>query len=203
MSKVFEFGETSIPEQFCIDLKDNFGILWVNSRAADFYRTVFASIADTLKIHQSKNSPRIGLTMKDDKGHFKLGAILNYQKPEEDSEEDSGNWYLEFTLDEADMTDLDISTDTHSDIFVRCAAEEASNICYGRFRSVEIMYNMYNCAIDNIIKFLDVNASEAEEVEVSLRGIFTASVAIEGGKKIMSIVPGEYIKQIVKNDSAL
>ena len=65
------------------------------------------------------------------------------------------------------------------------------------------MYNIMNTAIDEITKFLDKNASETEEVEVTLRGLFTASVAVENGVKVMSIVPGEYIKQIIKNDSAL
>lgn len=203
MSKTFEFGETSIPSMFQVDLRENFGINWVDSRAADFYRVLFATMADVLKLNQSKDTPRVGLTMKDDKGTFKMGAILVFQKPEEGSEDDTGNWYLQMTFDEADMTDLDISTDNHSDVFVRCASIEASNICYGRFRSTEVMYNMMNTAIDEITKFLDKNASETEEVEVTLRGLFTASVAVENGVKVMSIVPGEYIKQIIKNDSAL
>ena len=203
MSKTFEFGETSIPSMFQVDLRENFGINWVDSRAADFYRVLFSTMADVLKLNQSKDTPRVGLTMKDDKGTFKMGAILVFQKPEEGSEDDTGNWYLQMTFDEADMTDLDISTDNHSDVFVRCASIEASNICYGRFRSTEVMYNMMNTAIDEITKFLDKNASETEEVEVTLRGLFTASVAVENGVKVMSIVPGEYIKQIIKNDSAL
>lgn len=203
MSKTFEFGETSIPSMFQVDLRENFGINWFDSRAADFYRVLFATMADVLKLNQSKDTPRVGLTMKDDKGTFKMGAILVFQKPEEGSEDDTGNWYLQMTFDEADMTDLDISTDNHSDVFVRCASIEASNICYGRFRSTEVMYNMMNTAIDEITKFLDKNASETEEVEVTLRGLFTASVAVENGVKVMSIVPGEYIKQIIKNDSAL
>ena len=178
-------------------------MLWVDTRSADLYRTLFSAIADTLKHNQSKEAGRIGMIMKDDKGHFKLGAILTYKKPEEDSEEDTGNWYLEFTLDPEDMTDLALEIDNHSDVFIRCAAEEANNICYGRFRSTEIMYNIFNCAIDTLVQFLDVNATEADDVDVNLRGIFTASVAIEGGKKVMSIVPGEYIKQIIKNDAAL
>lgn len=203
MSKTFEFNESSIPSTFQIDLCENYGISWVDSRAADFYRVLFSTIADVLKLNQSKDTPRVGLSMKDDKGNFKMGAILVFQKPEEGAEDDSGNWYLQMTFDEADMTDLNISTDNHSDVFVRCASIEASNICYGRFRSVEVMYNMMNTAIDEIVKFLDKNASETEDVEVELRGIFTASVAVENGTKIMSIVPGEYIKQIIKNDSAL
>lgn len=203
MSKTFEFEQTSIPSQYSINLKDNYGIIWVDSRTADMFRTLFSTIADTLKYNQSKESHRIGMCMKDDKGHFKIGAILNFKQPEEGAEEDSGNWYLELTFNQEDMTDLNVEIDNHSDVFVRCASEEANRICYGRFRSTEIMYNLFNTAIDTLIQFLDANASEAEEVEVNLRGIFTASVAIESGSKIMSIVPGEYIKQIIKNDAAL
>lgn len=203
MSKMFEFGNTSIPGQYAINLKDNFGMLWVESRTEDLFRALFSTIADTLKFNQSKDKPRIGMTMKDDKGHFKMGAILTYKKPEEGSEEDSGNWALEFTFDAADMTNLDMDLDNHSDVFIRCACEEANKICYGRFRSTEVMYNMFNCAIDTLTQFLDANASETEEVEVQLRGIFIASVGVEDGMKVMSIVPGEYIKQIIKDDASL
>lgn len=202
-NKTFEFEQTSIPSQFSINLKDNFGILWVDSRSADLYRTLFTTIADVLKYNQSKDAKRIGFSMKDEKGHFKLGAILNYKAPEEGSEEDSGNWYLEFTFDAEDMTDLSLELDNHSDVFVRCASMEAQSICYGRFRNTEIMYSIFDCAIDTLKQFLDTYASDSEEVDVNLRGIFTASVAIEDGEKVMSIVPGEYIKQVIKNDSDL
>lgn len=201
--KQFTFEESSIPSQFSIDVKDNFGGLWVDTKTADLYRILFSAMADTLKFNQTKDAKRIGMVMKDDKGNFRLGAILNFQEPEEGSEEDSGNWYLEMTFNPEDMTDIDIELDNHSDIFIRCAAEEANNIIYGRFRSTDLMYNMFNTAIDSLLKFLDSQAIEGEEVEVVLRGVFTASVVIENDKKIMSIVPGEYIKQIVKNDSAL
>ena len=202
-NKEFEFEQTSIPSQLSINLKDNFAMLWLDTRSADLYRVIFTAIADVLKHNQSKDAKRIGFVMKDDKGHFKFGAVLNYREPDAESEEDSGNWYLEFTFDPEDMDDLSVELDNHSDIFVRCASLEAQNICYGRFRNVEIMYNMFNCAIDTLVQFLDTQASESEIVDVRLRGIFTASVAIEEGKKIMSIVPGELIKQIIKNDSDL
>lgn len=202
MSK-FEFEQTSIPSQYSINVKDNFGMVWPDAKTADLYRTMFTAIADTLKFNQSTDLARVGMIMKDTKGQFELGAILNYKKPEEGSEDDSGNFYLEFTFNAEDMENLDREIDNHSDVFARCAAQEACNICYGRFRSTDMMHSMFNTAIDTLVEFLDTNASEVEEVEVSLRGIFTASVAIENGVKVMSIVPGECIKQIIKNDSAL
>ena len=198
-----EFEKSSIPSELSINLRDNFSMTWVDSRSADLYRVLFASIADTLKINQKKEYSRIGMSMKDDKGNFKLGAILNFRKPEEGAEEDTGNWYLEMTFYPEDMTNLDYEVDNHSDIFVRCASIEANTITYGRFRSVDIMYNMFNCVIDTLTTFLDTNAREGEEYSVQLQGIFTASVVIEDGKKIMSIVPGEYIKQLIKNDAVL
>ena len=85
----FEFEKTSIPSQFGINLHDNFGMAWVDSRTADIYRVLFTSIADTLKYHEAKDAKRIGMSIKDDKGHMKLGAILNFRAPEEGSEEDS------------------------------------------------------------------------------------------------------------------
>lgn len=203
MAKTFEFEQTSIPSQYSINLYDNFGMMWVDSRTSDLYRILLDSIAETLKFNQAKDVSRIGMSMLDDKGNFKFGAILNYKKPEEGSDEDSGNWYLEFTFYKEDMEDIDISVDNHSDIFIKCASQSAYQIIRGRFRSTDVMYNVFNTAIDTLTEFLDTNATETEEVEVVLPSIFTASVAIENGVKVMSIVPGEVVKQVIKNDSAI
>ena len=203
MSKQFEFDQTSIPSQFSINLKDNHGMFWMDTRTVDIYRVFFTSIADILKMNQNKTKSRIGFIMKDDKGGFKFGAILNYRKPEEDEEEDSGNWYLEFTLYPEDMNNLDAEYDNHSSDFVVSANEEAFQIASGKFNSIEYMDIVFNNVIDTVVNFLDANATEGEEVEVVLRGVFTASVIIENGIKIMSIVPGETIKQIIKGDSIL
>lgn len=198
----FEFDKTSIPSQFGINLHDNFGMAWVDSRTADMYRVLFTSIADTLKYHEAKDAKRIGMSIKDDKGHMKLGAILNFRAPEEGSDEDSGNWYLEMTFDPEDMKDLDVDVDNHTEVFVTCASKNAYDIANGRFRTTEMMFDVFNTAIDTLKDYLDQNV-DMGEVEVTLRGIFTASAAVEDGKKIMSIVPGEIIKQIIKNDAAL
>lgn len=203
MSKQFEFEKTSIPSQFSLNLLENHNMMWVDNRSADIFRVFFTVIADVLKSHQDKTKSRIGFIMKDDKGNFKLGAILNYRKPDPGEEEDTGNWYLEFTFYPDDMTDLDEEYDNFSVEFTICSQEEAFNIASARFERNEYMSTMYNCIIDTIKEFLDTNASETEEVEVVLRGVFKASVVVENGIKVMSIVPGEFIKQIIKADSIL
>lgn len=201
--KRLEFGETSIGMQFVVDLMENHQMVWEAEKTADFARVFFATVADVLKANQNTSMKRIGFNFKDDKGEFKFGAILTFRKPDDSAEEDSGNWYLEMTFNSEDMKDLDLELDNHSDIFIINAAHELQNICYGRFRSTETMHIMFNCLLNTITKFLDVNASETEEVEVVLQGVFTASVAVEDGKKLMFIEPGEYIKQLIKSDAAL
>lgn len=199
----FEFEKTSIPSQYSIDLKDNFGMIWVDSKTADMYRIIFSAIADTLKFNQNKDVEKTGFVLKDDKGNFKLGAIMTFRKPEDGSEEDTGNWFLELTFDEDDMDGIENIIDNHNDIFIRCATQDAYDIAYGRFKSVDMMYTMFIRAIDTLVAFLDQNASETEEVEVNLRGVFTATVGVEDGVKVFAITPGEIIKQLIKNDSVL
>lgn len=201
--KTFELEKTSIPGQLGMDLRDNFGYTWNENNTADFYRALFLAITDMIKAYQSTNTPRIGLAVKDTEGNFKIGAILNYQKPEEGSEEDSGNWYLEMTFDAEDLNDCDVQADNHSDAFARCFTVQINEVVGGRFRDYTMGFNVSITAIDEIVKFLDANAREGEEVELTLSGIFTATVVVEDGEKVMSIVPGSYVKQKIKNDSAL
>lgn len=203
MSKQIDFNESSIVNQYGINLCDSLNFVWVDTRTANMYRVLFTAIADVLKTYQNKNKTRIGFKMKDDKGNFMLGAVLNYRKPDESESEDTGNWYLEFTFYEEDMTDLVEEYDNHSDVFVMCANQELKNIANGRFNTIQFMYNILNTCITTLIDWLDVNANEAEEVELTLAGVFTASVAVENGVKVMSIVPGEVIKQVIKADSIL
>lgn len=203
MSKQFEFEQTSIPSQFSINLMDRYSYGWMDTRTANVYRAMFTAIADILKSKQDKNKSRIGFILKDDKGNFKLGAVLNYRKPDEGEEEDSGNWYLEFTLYPEDMGELDYECDSHSGEFLMCAQQEVYTIVSGTFKQPEHMHNVFNTAIDTVVDWLDVNAVENDDVEVVMRGVFTAAVAVENGRKVMSIIPGEAIKQIVKGDSIL
>ena len=74
---------------------------------------------------------------------------------------------------------------------------------YGRFCQPEYCNQLFIEGIDTLTKFLDTNADEAEEVELIYKGIFTATVAVEGGEKVIDIVPGELVKQFIKSDSSL
>lgn len=205
MSKKIELAESAIPSEFTINLLDHYQMNWVPGYTADFYRVVFFTIAQVLRHFKSKSTGKAGFILKDFNGGFKFGAIVTYHNPEEESndDDDKGNFTLEFTLDEKDMEGIEVIQDNHSDVFITSAAKQAQDIMSGRFVTGEYCSQLFLEAVDTLVKFLDANAIEGEEFELTYRGIFTATVTVENGEKIISIVPGEMIKQFIKGDNSL
>lgn len=204
--KELELATSAIPAEMAYNLMENYDLAWSADRAPGLYRVVFMTIAEILKHYKSKSNPEIGFILKDTRGQFKFGAILTYHEPEEgeaNEDDDKGNYTLEFTLKEEEMNGVKIVADNHSDIFVECSGRKASEIMYGRFVNMESCNNLFVESIDTLVKFLDANASEAEEVSVVYKGIFTATVAVVNGEKVIDIVPGEMVKQYIKGDSTL
>lgn len=204
--KEFELKESTIPAELSYNMMEHFNYGWAANRAPGIYRVFFFTIADILKHKKSKNNPRVGFMLKDNNGNFKFGAILAYHAPEDgsdDADDDKGNYTLEFTLNAADMEDLDLVLDNHTDIFIECAGRKAQEIMYGRFLTMEFCNNIFIEVIDTLIKFMDANAIPNEEVSVVYKGIFTATVFVDGDEKVISIVPGEMIKQFIKGDTTL
>jgi hypothetical protein len=203
--KEFELASSPIPAEMAYNMLENYDMAWAADRVAGLYRVVFMTIAEILKHYKSKKEP-VGFILKDNNGAFKFGAILTYHEPEEgeaNEDDDKGNYTLEFTIKEDDLKDIHVVADNHSDIFVDCSGRKAAQIMNGRFINMESCNCLFIESIDTLVKFLDANASEAEEVAVVYRGIFTATVAVEGGEKVIDIVPGEMVKQYIKGDSAL
>ena len=202
--KEFELTTSAIPAELSYNLMENYELVWMSDRTPGLYRVVFFTIAEILKHYKSKSNPRVGFILKDKNGAFKFGAVLNYHAPEEEDDgDDKGNYTLEFTIDEKDMQDLDVTVDNHSDLFVLSAGKLVTDIMYGRFKSMEFCNYLFIECIDTLVKFLDANAIEGEEVSGVYKGVFTATVTVEGAEKVISITPGEMIKQFIKGDASL
>lgn len=204
MSKQIMFDESGIAANFSRNLQDQ-SIGLIDERCKELYRVMFATMADILKIFRKKSTPKIAFAMRNENNGFDIGAILTYRAPDEGEEEDSGNWYLEFTFDENDLADIDPENiyDKSNDAFNNCVTNELNIISSGSFRDKRFMSIMFTVGIDTIKEFLDVNATEGEDIDVIMPGVFTASVSVENGIKYMTITPGEAIKQIIKGDSIL
>jgi hypothetical protein len=71
------------------------------------------------------------------------------------------------------------------------------------FKDVSAITEINRYLLVQIKKWLDENAKEGEEVGVEEPGIFQASVVVENGEKVFSLVPEGEIKKLIKDDSAI
>ena len=115
MAKIFKFNdECSIIGEATATLKERFCMVVPGSYIAGLYRVLFRSNALMCKYYASKKYHNIGFSLKDENGEFKIGTILTYNAPEEDSD-DNGNYVLSNTWYEKDMENIiDTSKKMHS-----------------------------------------------------------------------------------------
>lgn len=198
-----ELTNCGIPTNYALNLKEKYMMNWVDAQTTSLYRVLFSSMATFLKTVQTKTNKKTVLSLKDSNGQFKVAAIMIYHESEGESDDDKGNWTLDFTFDEKDTADADMTYDSHCDAFYIVACKECHSIMNGRFQNQEYCGNVFCEAITVLTDWLDTNAKADETVEVILPGVFEATVGIEKGKKVMGIVPGEIIKQMIKSDDIL
>lgn len=200
--KSIDFSESNIPQLYVKYIKDR----WCyNSRIdviPNLYRVMFNSITTFLKYYRTKSKPHIGFKLMDDAGDFYMGAVLDFHAPEGESE-DTGNWTLSFTLNEADMKDLDEVYDNFSDMFISVVNQEMHATAFGYFNDSSAATNMFVAMVDVLKEQLDILSNSGDEYELTMPGIFMACVGFEDGQKVYSIIPGHNIKQQIKDDKGL
>lgn len=192
----------SLVDNLRIKLHDDYAMIIPEHLVPTMYRIFFRSFAIMTKYHASKQNHKTGFSFKDAKGQFLIGTILTYNAPE--SEDEDGNWNLSMTFYPEDMEGLDMSLDTFSDNFMSIVQAEMFSEAHAHCDSNADMIYIISEFVSAIKNFLDANSNnEADpDADVTLDGVFKASVGIEGGTKIYSIIPGSAIKQIIKNDDA-
>lgn len=197
----YKFAETSIPGNFALNVVNTYNLDFIPDYSDKIYKALFASVAGYLSHLKSKKSKKIALKCVTIKGEFYLGGIVTYVENEDDTI--PGNWVFSLTFDEDDIKDIESVYDINDkemEYFVDIISHKVASF---RFISTSYWHNMFYAAILTLKQFLDANASETESVDIELPGFFTASVEVVDGVKVMSITPGDTIKQIIKDDAAL
>lgn len=145
---------------------------------------------------------------KKGKGKSKSKGKSKEDKKEENKEEesdDSGNWYLQFTLDEEEFKgdDIEIVPSSSPDFIDAVYKQLVTEFSYRISEGVQVNTNMFSI-IDTFIKtllhWLDQNADAKEEVTVTLENYFEATVAIEDEEKVIAILPLGSLKRAIKSD---
>ena len=133
---------------------------------------------------------------------FIAAAIVQYFENEDDPSK-LGNWSYTWTWYKDDVP-------ANSKIYRTTQPELSSyfrGVSQGKygmaFQDVAAITEINRYLLVQIKKWLDENAKEGEEVGVEEPGIFQASVVIEEGEKVFSLVPEGEIKKLIKDDSAI
>lgn len=191
----------SLTKNYSVALAEKYNFSVADQHVPTLYRTMFRVIAIALKSMANKKKKKIGFEFKDAHGNMIFGATLSFIEGEEG--EDKGNWVLAYTFDPSDLDGSDDIVDNQKDMFVALCQSEIYNDSFGNFGDPVSMNRLFEQCIISLKEFLDANSNDGTPVQLTMLGIFTATVGFEGGEKIFSITPGAQIKQLIKNDDAL
>lgn len=190
--------ETAIPVNFTQVFNNN-GWEWDPSDTNKIYHIMIMSISDCLAMVKTKTIKK-AVAIKDLKGNLLLAGVVSHVPGE--SENDPGNWNYVLTTDIEDLKDAEV-IDCSDTRFQKVFSTTAHNLYSVSFHGGMYVQSALETAVNTLLQWLDVNASETEEVEVEEEGYFLASVVVEKGEKIISIVPDGAMKRLIKDDAAL
>lgn len=188
--------ESSIPTNYTINLKAE-QCNWQPTNTFKMYDTIFRTMAEVVAL-QRKQDGKTSATIRDIKGNLLLACILEWNEPEEEGQVD-GNWTLVFTQDEADLegaSQFNVSDTQFSMMFTNIGVE-----MYNMRISDALFITKYvTLAINTLLENLRVNAKAGEEYIVEEDDFFMAKSSIEDGEVVIGIVPGDKLKELIKND---
>lgn len=171
---------------------------WVN-----LYKCWFTAGYEYLALCKNKDKKQ-GLVFKDTQGNFQFGMVIEYHKGE--NEEVGGNWTFECTFNPTDMegAELHYNSDTQylvilNDTCFKCMKDENTENA-GFTMEPEDALTIVEALMRYLKMYLDTNAKDGEVLDLVLDDYFKASVAIEDGIKVMSVVPCGHAKSKIKND---
>lgn len=194
------FNETSIPANYSMDIRNKARMDIDKEEVEKLYDILIGSFSTFLSNVKAKDKS-VALVMEDLKGNFKFAGVVSYH--ENENKDMPGNWSYELTFDEADIKDIPVVFKTLDTKFEVVVADVAHKLHKMKIASPTYIHDIFIVCIDVLLKYLDENATEAETKEVELPSYFVASVSVVDGKKEMSIVPGDAMKRIIKDDAAL
>lgn len=192
-------SESSLCVSYCENLKGK-NMFWTPESVGIVASSMITSIADYLAMVKKKDEV-VALEIQDHAGNFKMAGIVSYCKNESEDDETPGEWELTFTFNEEDLVDIKSRYTIHDSFFQNVAAASSYKETLLQFSQITYMVDMFSAMAEELYKWLDVNASETEVVELDHDGYFLGRVSFEDGHKVFSLVPSEEIKQKVKHDA--
>ena len=196
-----KFNETSIPQNYSQTLFNRKPVMSVEpEHTHKMYEVLFTSMADFLRLVRA-NSNKVALAIYDPQENLILAGIVETHENTDEAEM-PGNLSFVITTDAEDLTDAKVYTISDQN-FLKVAVSTATYLHGIVFSQQAYVIDLFTVAASILLNWLDTNASEKEEKTVELDGYFVASVAVESGEKVFSIVPHGAMKRLIKDDTSL
>ena len=176
-----------------------------DDRPERLVKTFFAAVSSYLsKRKVTKADEAVALVIQDTSGIFKFAAIVEYI-PNLENPDEPGNWAYTMTFYEEDLKDLEarksvkklLAGDEAFKSIMHKAGYDVGGI---NFKKDVFMYDACILVTDTILQILDREAIDGQVVDIEMPGYFKASVEVENGEKVFSIVPDGHMKALIKSD---
>lgn len=194
------FNDTKIPSMVTTGLYSEKAFDVSADMAEKLLDVMVYAVTDALNDIKSLETP-VAFRFAKQNGDF-IGAAVVQFFPNEDKTK-PGNWNYSWTFTEVDVpTNAQIKTLYDSDLISYFRGASISKYGFDVHKS-EYFGDTMCYLLQMIKKWLDDNASEAEEQGVALDGVIQFRVAVENGEKVFSAEPDGEIKQLIKDDKAI
>lgn len=162
---------------------------------------LFTGVTNCLAEVKKQDTP-VAFVFEENNGDFIAAAVVQFLANEDDPTK-PGSWSYIWTWYKDDVPSnahLYRCSDISMSIYFRGAGLSKYGI---QWEDVSAINECTRYLLAQIKSWLDNNAVEGEEVGVVQDGVFQATVAIEDGEKVFSIVPDGEIKKLIKDDAAI
>jgi hypothetical protein len=193
--------ESQIPQNYQTGIYNEKGYELAPEHVDKIADVLFSGVTDCLADIKSKDIP-VAFIFEQNNQDFIAGALVQFI-PNEDDSTKAGSWSYVWTWYKEDIPSnarLIRATDIEMSVYFRGTGMRKYGL---QWEDVNAINECCRYLLSKIKSWLDENAVDGEEVGVELKGVFQASVAVENGEKVFSIVPDGEIKKMIKDDSAI
>ena len=195
--KEFKLPESSIPDLMDLDLQQK-QISVGSNNVFKCVEVFFMGVSQILKLKQRVDKP-VAFAVRENDGSLILAGKVEYH---EANGSNAGNWSYVWTFDEEDIKDAEI-LDLSNIQYLHTFTDVGMKTHKFRFASDSIGVTIMEDVPRFIVKWLNDNATEEDEIALIQPGVFKARVEVKDGQINKSlVVDGEKIKKIIKDDDA-
>ena len=193
--------ESQIPQNYAAGMYNEKGYELGADCTDKVCDNLFTGVTVCLADIKKKDTPA-AFIFEQNNGDFIAAAVVQFL-PNEDDPTKPGSWSYIWTWYKDDVPSnarLYRCSDASMSGYFRTVGQSKYGL---QWEDISAINECTRYLLVQIKNWLDANAVDGEEVGVTMDGVFQATVAIENGEKVFSLVPDGEIKKLIKDDAAI